>query len=111
MMDNDEIRARLIARREELETLRARSAESRAAVTLDQQSVGRLSRMDAMQAQAMAQASERMRAAEIARIGSALARLEDGTFGDCLRCGEPIAEKRLEADPSVTLCADCARQT
>ena len=98
----------LKSRREELEGLSAVSAEARDTVTLDQQSVGRLSRMDAMQQQAMAQATERQRAVEISRIDAALKRLEDGEYGYCIDCGEEIAEKRLEIDPAATHCINCA---
>lgn len=108
-MDDDAIRAALVARRAELEALREASAESRKVVTLDQQSVGRLSRMDALQGQAMAQAAEQRRMTEIARIDAALKRLDAGTYGECLRCGEEIESKRLAADPAATLCLDCAR--
>ncbi len=109
MIDLDQTRADLIARRSELEALRAQSAESRGTVMLDQQSVGRLSRMDALQAQAMAKASEQRRITEIARIDAALARIDDGSYGECLRCGDDIGEKRLAVDPAATLCLDCAR--
>ena len=109
VMDLEAARDRLIAARAELEALREQSAEARAPVTLDQQSVGRLSRMDALQDQAMAQAAEQRRATEMARIDAALIRIDDGSYGECLRCGEEIAEKRLEIDPAATLCVDCAR--
>lgn len=45
---------------------------------------------------------------EMARIDVALRRLEDGTYGRCASCGDPIAEKRLEAIPHASLCIDCA---
>ncbi|WP_421726395.1 TraR/DksA family transcriptional regulator [Bauldia sp.] len=109
MLDDDTVRANLTAQRRELEALSAGSAEARKPVALDQQSVGRLSRMDALQGQAMANAAERRRTTEIARIDAALRRLDDGTYGECLRCGEEIAEKRLEIDPAATLCVACAR--
>ncbi len=83
--------------------------EDQATVTLDQQSVGRLSRMDAMQRQAMAQATMRRRAAERLRIKAALDRLEDGEYGYCTDCGEDIARSRLETNPAVALCLSCAR--
>lgn len=108
-MDLEAARDRLTAARAELEALREQSAEARAPVTLDQQSVGRLSRMDALQGQAMAQAAEQRRATETARIDAALIRIDDGSYGECLRCGKEIAEKRLEIDPAATLCVDCAR--
>ena len=79
-------------------------------VELDQSKVGRLSRMDAMQAQAMAQASNQRREATLRRIATALKRIDDGEYGDCLECGEPISEKRLEFDPTALLCIDCASQ-
>jgi len=108
MVDLDWTRAVLLARRDELSELSAISAESRDPVTLDQQSVGRLSRMDALQAQAMAQASERHRRAELARIEAALRRIDEGEYGYCLKCGEDIAPERLRANPAATVCVDCA---
>jgi DnaK suppressor protein len=77
-------------------------------VELDQTRQGRLSRMDALQGQAMAQETERRRQAELKRIEAALARIKSGDFGYCLSCDEEIAAKRLEFDPSVSLCVDCA---
>ncbi len=107
-IDENTARERLRARKTELEELSALSADDRAAVTLDQQSVGRLSRMDAMQQQAMAQAQERARAAELTRIDQAFRRIEDGEFGYCVECGEEIPDKRLEIDPSASQCVKCA---
>ena len=101
---------RLLARRQQLEQQEQDNQQARDVVTLDQTSVGRLSRMDAMQAQAMAQATHRRNQVELQRISSALTRLEQGDYGDCLRCGEPIAEQRLQFDPAATLCIDCAEQ-
>lgn len=80
----------------------------RAPVELDQQSVGRLSRMDAMQQQQMAQAEARRRQNDISRIDAALRRIAEGEYGWCASCGEPIAKKRLEIDPMAHLCVDCA---
>ena len=109
-LDSKTARKRLEERRKELNELSAISTEARATVMLDQQSVGRLSRMDAMQQQAMAEASERARAAELSRIAAALKRLDDGDYGYCLDCGEEIGEKRLAIDPSVPLCIACSRK-
>jgi RNA polymerase-binding transcription factor len=105
---DDEIRTRLFALKEELTSLSAISEEARATVALDQQSVGRLSRMDAMQMQAMAQASERQRSQDLLRIEAALHRLAQGDYGACLECGEDIPAKRLAVDPAATLCITCA---
>lgn len=46
--------------------------------------------------------------AELTRIDAALKRIADGTYGDCLKCGDPIAEARLIAVPDAPLCATCA---
>lgn len=77
-------------------------------VHLDQQSVGRLSRMDALQNQAMAKAQQVRRDAETRRLIAALARIEEGEYGYCSECGEDIAPARLELDPAATRCISCA---
>ena len=43
-------------------------------------------------------------------IDAALQRIEDGTFGICETCGQPISEERLEAIPYATQCIDCRRK-
>ncbi|WP_420564029.1 TraR/DksA family transcriptional regulator [Thalassobaculum sp.] len=106
--DDDEVRRVLSARRAEVSALVAGSKEAREAVELDQSRVGRLSRMDALQDQAMALETDRRRTLELQRIESALTRLEAGDYGLCVRCGEEIALERLTFDPAVTLCIDCA---
>lgn len=107
-MDEDEARARLLARKAELDEEDRLSAEGREPVTLQQDSVGRLSRMDALQVQAMALAAERRRKGERQRIDAALKRLDEDEWGWCLTCGDEIAEARLEHDPSASLCIKCA---
>ncbi len=102
-------RAELIAEKERLAMEDDAGAEDRATVTLDQQSVGRLSRMDAMQRQAMAQATARRRKGREARITAALARIDEGEFGYCQDCGEDIGLKRLTLDPTLPTCVSCAR--
>lgn len=101
-------RESLLALQAELESIAATGDESAAVVELDQSKVGRLSRMDAMQAQAMAKASSQRREAALKQIIAALKRLDEGDFGLCLKCDEPINPKRLEFDPTATLCIDCA---
>ncbi len=102
-------RPRLESELAELVAASRSSADDRAPVQLDQQSVGRLARMDAMQVQAMALASERRRQARIAALRAALSRMEEGEFGSCERCGEPIPEGRLGLDPTARACVPCAR--
>ncbi|MDX1485112.1 MAG: TraR/DksA C4-type zinc finger protein [Alphaproteobacteria bacterium] len=101
-------RERLEAELKALESESADAKESRAPVELDQQSVGRLSRMDALQVQAMAQETERRRQGRIKVIGAALKRIDEGDFGFCIACGEGIPAKRLELDPATPTCVDCA---
>jgi DnaK suppressor protein len=101
--------------RETLQTLAAQinaadaeTSKDRAPVELDQQAVGRLSRMDALQVQAMAQETSRRRRSELRRITAALARIDEGEFGYCIECGEEIAARRLALDPATPYCIDCA---
>jgi DnaK suppressor protein len=107
-VDPDKARERLLALRDEIRAASRQSEADRAPVALDQQSVGRLSRIDALQQQAMAQAAERARGRELQRIDAALRRIEEGEYGWCAECGEAIAERRLEIDPCATLCVKCA---
>ncbi len=99
---------RLTDMRREVEELSETTEEARKPVQLDQSMVGRLSRMDALQDQAMQLATEERRHIEIQRIDSALKRIEDGEFGYCVSCGEEIEKKRLEYDPTTPTCIDCA---
>ena len=104
----EDYRQRLLQLRGELEALADTNDASADVVELDQAKVGRLSRMDAMQAQAMAQASGQRRDQMLRRIGAALKRLDDDCFGFCSDCEESIPTKRLDFDPTVTRCVDCA---
>ena len=102
-------RQRLLDRLTTLDAEDAAGADAQSTVELDQQAVGRLSRMDALQNQAMAQAQARMRQAERQRIHAALRRLDDGDYGFCTDCGEDIEPKRLAADPTIPRCLDCTK--
>ena len=104
----DHFRNLLEARRTELLALSEAAKDSRKPVELDQQSVGRLSRQDALQQQAMAKAQDARRVHELRKITAALGRIDDGEYGYCRECGEPIAPRRLEIDLTATLCAPCA---
>jgi len=103
-----EFRALIGARLAQLDAEDGRGAAGQATVELDQQAVGRLSRMDALQNQAMAKATGARRRAERARLEAALARIEEGEFGYCEECGEEIAPGRLRLDPAALRCVDCA---
>ncbi len=83
------------------------ASDSTKTVELDQQSIGRLSRMDALQQQAMAIALEKRRETEIIRLNQALARIDEGEYGYCEDCGDDIPTKRLEINLSSTRCISC----
>ena len=107
-IDETAVRQKLEARLAELDAAGASVADDRKPIELDQQSVGRLSRMDSMQLQAMAQASEQRRRLEARRIRAAITRLDEGEYGLCVTCGDDIAEGRLTADPVAVACIGCA---
>lgn len=94
--------------RADLDALESAYKASSATVILDQSSVGRLSRMDAMQGQQMALETERRRKEKLLQIKSALNRVESGSFGYCLVCDNEIASGRLTIDPTVTRCVECS---
>ncbi len=97
----------LHALREQLQEHLAASHKSAAPVQLDQSSVGRLSRMDAMQAQQLAAANKRRTQLRLDQIRAALKLVDDGEYGACRRCEEPIGYRRLQARPETPLCVAC----
>ncbi len=110
-MDSDQLenfRQQLLKLQAGLVALQETGDESSKVVELDQTSVGRLSRMDALQGQAMSRERGRRRTLELQKIAAALQRIETGDYGYCLACDEPIAPQRLSLDPAVTLCIECA---
>lgn len=103
-----QMRALITARLTEIDEQDNLGAEGQSTVVLDQQSVGRLSRMDALQNQAMAKAQQSRRDAERARLNRALAAMDEGEYGYCEDCGEDIPLARLRLDPGATRCVSCA---
>jgi RNA polymerase-binding transcription factor DksA/uncharacterized protein YndB with AHSA1/START domain len=81
--------------------------ESSRPVALDQSSVGRLSRMDAIQMQHMALETGRRRESRLRKINGALLRIEEQRFGFCFVCGQAIGFARLDLDPATTRCVNC----
>ena len=98
----------LLQQRAELLKASETGQEAEQVVELDQTRVGRLSRMDAMQAQAMSLETGRRRRQHLLDIEAALERINDSEYGDCFECGELIKPARLDADPTATLCIGCA---
>ena len=101
------MRAKLEAERDALRLRLSESSEACAPVELDQTRQGRLSRLDAMQQQAMAQANLSKSHARLAAIDAALRRIDTGSYGECRECGEAISIARLDARPEARLCIGC----
>ena len=106
-MINVETLERLRAKAKEAEDYLESSKDSAEVVELDT-SIGRLSRMDAMQNQQMALELRRRQENQLLRIKNALKRMDQGQYGLCGKCKKPIAEERLEASPDVVMCVRCA---
>jgi len=106
-MSVDKVKQRLLEELHSVQVLRESTKSSRAPVELDQQSVGRLSRMDALQKQNMELATEHLRQVRVRAINAALQRIDNGEFGYCTICGEEIAQQRLEFDPAIAFCISC----
>lgn len=105
MPDLAAAKARLEAQLEELEARLARIAAD-LSVPLNPDSEEQASEM---QDDATLEGEGALVEREIGSVKRALARIEDGTYGECMRCGEPIAPERLEVRPEAALCIDCAR--
>ncbi len=101
-----ELQEQLEVRRAELEQLLA-SDDDTLAVELDQSRQGRLSRMDAMQQQAMAVAKRETYRQQLRQIIRALNRMAEDDYGFCQRCDEPIPMARLNIRPEAELCLKC----
>jgi len=101
------LRRRLVGLVAELEAALLASAASAAPVVLDQSSVGRLSRMDAMQQQAMAKATRHKAQLRLLQCKAALSAFERDEYGLCRKCEEPIGYRRLSAKPEAPFCLQC----
>ena len=103
------LRVRLVELVGELERALRASANSAKPVVLDQSSVGRLSRMDAMQQQAMAKATRDHAERRLGQCKRALSAFDRDEYGLCRKCEEPIGYRRLEAKPEAPFCLQCQR--
>lgn len=101
---------RLQDMRDAIVSMESTRRDSSATVELDQTRSGRLSRMDALQLQAMAKAGQSRATIELRRIEAALRRIESGDYGECRDCGEEISLGRLTANPAAGFCLVCAEQ-
>jgi DnaK suppressor protein len=81
--------------------------ESTKPVELDQTRLGRVSRIDAIQQQKMAEAAKRDQRLRRAQVRAALEAIEADEYGFCKRCEEPIGARRLAAKPEAPFCVEC----
>ena len=102
------IRSIIDERINEIETFLAQKDPESKPVAPDV-AIGRLSRLDSMQAQQMILAQQRRLREELEHLQSALERIGKGTYGNCAYCLSPIAYERLEAMPDAVVCISCAR--
>jgi len=106
--DLNAYRAQLLELKQSLVNTEDALDDASAVVELDQTRVGRLSRMDALQGQAMSKAMQVRRQQQLNEIALALRRLDANDFGYCQNCDERIARQRLDINPAVRLCIKCA---
>jgi DnaK suppressor protein len=102
----EELRGELGALKEALERALDGSKEGAQVVSLDQP-IGRVSRIDAIQQQKMAEASRRQQELRLGQVKIALGAVERGDYGYCRSCEEPIAYRRLAARPETPFCLRC----
>jgi len=107
-IDREYFRAKLLQLQADLRASEACGNVDGDTVELDQQRQGRLSRMDALSAQAMTLESRRRRRQTLERCDAALRRIDEDEYGLCVQCDEPIDPRRLEFDPTVVMCIQCA---
>ncbi len=101
------LQLQLVAQQQTLKLQLLESDDASRPVTLDQQSVGRISRIDAIQQQQMATANRSQSIALLLQIDTALKRIELDQYGQCQICDEPIALARLQARPHTPNCILC----
>jgi len=103
-----DIRVDLEAQLARLERSMAITEEAVRPVQLDQQAVGRLSRMDSLQNQHMSQNLHEREQMRYAAVSSALRRMDDGRYGNCTACGVALHPGRLIVMPEVGTCPACS---
>ena len=104
----EDLRAELERQLQRLEKSMSVSEEASRPVELDQQAVGRLSRMDSLQSQHMSQNLHEREQARYAAVRAALKRMDVGEYGVCTGCGSEIAYGRLMVVPEAERCPGCA---
>jgi DnaK suppressor protein len=103
----ESFRQRLLEAKASAEAILRQTAGDEKPVEASGSSIGRLSRMDAIQVQAMAQMSRRQLQVRLLQFDAALATIENGTYGTCRSCKGPISLPRLDAVPEAPFCMEC----
>ena len=102
-----ELRKLLLGLKSELGSQLGSTGSDSQPVKLDQQMVGRLSRMDAMQQQQMAVATSQHAKTHLRQVMVALQAIESGDYGYCSECDESVGFARLFVRPEAVLCLGC----
>lgn len=102
--DIEEIRTRLLAHKADLQK-RVTTIHEHARDPLEQDSAEQAAQLGNV---AVVSALENEAVQQIAEIEAAISRLDAGTYGVCVSCGEPIGDGRLRVRPAATQCRDCA---
>ncbi len=102
-----ELKQKLLTLLKELKEAVDLKKDSTKPVELDQPAIGRLSRMDALQHQHMAEATMRQAKLRYQAVQAALRAITAGEYGECRNCGEYISYKRLCVKPEAALCIEC----
>ena len=106
--DLTNFKTNLLDLKREILEIEIASSGSKKPVALDQSSVGRVTRIDAIQRQQMAVESSRRRTDAMLKIEAALLRIQSHEFGICVKCGDDIAIARLDIDPTFVKCVNCS---
>lgn len=103
------LKRQLNERQQQLEGFLTLDEVATETVELDQSKVGRLSRMDALQQQALALAlaNNETHKQQLIRVHRALHKIDVGDYGYCEECGQAIPFARLQAQPESEFCVDC----
>ena len=107
-MNTSAFKQQLIDLKHELQHYQVISKDASQPVKLEQNKVGRLSRMDAMQDQQIAKDIKHRRDLQLQKIERSLVRIDNDEYGICLQCDEDINPLRLKFDPTTTFCIECA---
>lgn len=103
----EELHQSLRALERELEQQLAGAAPAERGITTGEDAGGRVSRMDAIQRQQMADAERRRLENRLRMVRKALQRVADEEYGICTRCEQPIGYARLRARPESLVCIRC----